>query len=349
MGTASFLVVSAQVVSSVTEEPVPIVSLGTPNLSSFYDADGDGVKEYYDLGKLSYGTTVLVKRYHWKAPGCYGSYVPIGVPDLSSQGNGMYGMLLHANNDGFPDFSGFVFYDASPIHIALSETDGAYRLMNRAYSAYPLDVNHDGLPDLFAFNATDWDILYQNPDGTFTATRIDTLSRVQADSLVARKAEEADGKFDTGGLPSLRDGMFVGGGHVTDESYKFTQAIDVNRDGYMDLVGPRTIFYNMGDNRFVASRQPGELTVKDLNGDGIPDYIYNDTEGKRVYTRTYLGGDRFEEQTLVKDLDVTDIHCYDFDKDGDLDILLTFNYNEQFGFSFLVFAENKGNGSFESH
>lgn len=349
MGTASFLVVSAQVVSSVTEEPVPIASLGTPNLSSFYDADGDGVKEYYDLGKLSYGTTVLVKRYHWKAPGCYGSYVPIGVPDLSSQGNGMYGMLLHANNDGFPDFSGFVFYDASPIHIALSETDGAYRLMNQAYSAYPLDVNHDGLPDLFAFNATDWDILYQNPDGTFTATRIDTLSRVQADSLVARKAEEADGKFDTGGLPSLRDGMFVGGGHVTDESYKFTQAIDVNRDGYMDLVGPRTIFYNMGDNRFVASRQPGELTVKDLNGDGIPDYIYNDTEGKRVYTRTYLGGDRFEEQTLVKDLDVTDIHCYDFDKDGDVDILLTFNYNEQFGFSFLVFAENKGNGSFEIH
>lgn len=134
-----------------------------------------------------------------------------------------------------------------------------------------------------------------------------------------------------------------------DESYKFTQAIDVNRDGYMDLVGPRTIFYNMGDNRFVASRQPGELTVKDLNGDGIPDYIYNDTEGKRVYTRTYLGGDRFEEQTLVKDLDVTDIHCYDFDKDGDVDILLTFNYNEQFGFSFLVFAENKGNGSFEIH
>ncbi len=123
----------------------------------------------------------------------------------------------------------------------------------------------------------------------------------------------------------------------------------MNRDGYMDLVGPRTIFYNMGDNRFVASRQPGELTVKDLNGDGIPDYIYNDTEGKRVYTRTYLGGDRFEEQTLVKDLDVTDIHCYDFDKDGDVDILLTFDYLSSSGFSFLVFAENKGRGDFAIH
>lgn len=166
---------------------------------------------------------------------------------------------------------------------------------------------------------------------------------------MARKAEEADGKFDISDLPSLRDGMFIGGSPTVDESYKFTQAIDVNRDGYMDLVGPRTIFYNMGDNRFVASPQPGELTVKDLNGDGIPDYIYNDTEGKRVYTRTYLGGDRFEEQTLMKDLDVTNIHCYDFDKDGDVDILLTFDYLSSSTFSFLVFAENTGKGKFAIH
>ena len=57
----------------------------------------------------------------------------------------------------------------------------------------------------------------------------------------------------------------------------------MNRDGYMDLVGPRTIFYNMGDNRFVASRQPGELTVKDLNGDGVIDYGNNtvDNPGDR--------------------------------------------------------------------
>ena len=94
---------------------------------------------------------------------------------------------------------------------------------------------------------------------------------------------------------------------------------------------------------------PGDIKFKDLNGDGIPDYIYNDTEGKRVYTRTYLGGDRFEEQTLVKDLDVTDIHCYDFDKDGDVDILLTFDYLYSSSFSFLLFAENTGGGHFTLH
>lgn len=321
--------------------PVLLKSLGETSTEWFYDADGDGVKEYYKMDSGS-----LKGRYHWRAPGCYAQDLLWDLPFTSLDEDRM---MTHLNNDGVPDFANRAFTDFSKIKVALSGADGTYTLMDGSNSAYPLDVNHDGLPDLFAFNNTDWSILYQNPDGTFTATRIDTLSRVQADSLVARKAEEADGKFDTGGLPSLRDGMFVGGSPEVDESYKFTQAIDVNRDGYMDLVGPRTIFYNMGDNRFVASPQPGELTVKDLNGDGIPDYIYNDTEGKRVYTRTYLGGDRFEEQTLMKDLDVTNIHCYDFDKDGDVDILLTFDYLSSSTFSFLVFAENTGKGKFAIH
>lgn len=342
MGAASFLLSPAQ--QLLTDGSVPLESLYISDLSFFYDADGDGVKEYYAIGEGQWRNEN--NRYVWRAPGCY---VRENALDLPWSYQNESRILVNLNNDGVPDFSNRDFTDFGTLEIALSQGDGTYRLMNQAYSAYPLDVNHDGLPDLFSFNATDWDILYQNPDGTFTATRIDTLSRVQADSLVARKAEEADGKFDTGGLPSLRDGMFVGGSPEVDESYKFTQAIDVNRDGYMDLVGPRTIFYNMGDNRFVASRQPGELTVKDLNGDGIPDYIYNDTEGKRVYTRTYLGGDRFEEQTLVKDLDVTDIHCYDFDKDGDVDILLTFDYLYSSSFSFLLFAENTGGGHFTLH
>ena len=322
--------------------PVLLGRFGEISSDWLYDADGDGRKEYYMVDREKN----VKARYHWHVPGRYALDFKLDLPFTYLQEDRM---MTHLNNDGVPDFANPVFTDLRKIEIALSGADGTYTLMDGSNSAYPLDVNHDGLPDLFAFNNTDWSILYQNPDGTFTPTRIDTLSRVQADSLVARKAEEADGKFDISDLPSLRDGMFIGGSPTVDESYKFTQAIDVNRDGYMDLVGPHTIFYNMGDNRFVASPQPGELTVKDLNGDGIPDYIYNDTEGKRVYTRTYLGGDRFEEQTLMKDLDVTNIHCYDFDKDGDVDILLTFDYLSSSTFSFLVFAENTGKGKFAIH
>lgn len=322
--------------------PVLLEGLGGNNSDFFYDADGDGKKEYYKVDSENN----FKARYHWRAPGCYAQDFLLDLPFTYLQEDRM---MTHLNNDGIPDFANRAFADFRKIEIALGGADGTYTLMDGCNSAYPLDVNHDGLPDLFAFNNTDWSIFYQNPDGTFTATRIDTISRVQADSLVAQKAEEANGKFDISDLPSLRDGMFIGGSPTVDESYKFTQAIDVNRDGYMDLVGPRTIFYNVGDNRFVASPQPGELTVKDLNGDGIPDYIYNDTEGKRVYTRTYLGGDRFEEQTLMKDLDVTNIYCYDFDKDGDVDILLTFDYLSSSTFSFLVFAENTGKGKFTIH
>lgn len=322
--------------------PVLLGKFGNISTAWLYDADGDGKKEYYRIDKDG----KFKARYHWHAPGCYAQDFLLDLPFTYLDEDRV---MMHLNNDGIPDFANRAFADFRKIEIALGGADGTYTLMDGCNSAYPLDVNHDGLPDLFAFNNTDWSILYQNPDGTFTPTRIDTLSRVQADSLVARKAEEADGKFDISDLPSLRDGMFIGGSPTVDESYKFTQAIDVNRDGYMDLVGPRTIFYNMGDNRFVASPQPGELTVKDLNGDGIPDYIYNDTEGKRVYTRTYLGGDRFEEQTLMKDLDVTNIHCYDFDKDGDVDVLLTFDYLSSSTFSFLVFAENTGKGKFAIH
>ena len=322
--------------------PVLLGKFGNISTAWLYDADGDGKKEYYRIDKDG----KFKARYHWHAPGRYARDFLLDLPFTYLDEDRM---MTHLNNDGIPDFANRAFADFRKIEIALGGADGTYTLMDGCNSAYPLDVNHDGLPDLFAFNNTDWSIFYQNPDGTFTATRIDTLSRVQADSLVAQKAEEANGKFDISDLPSLSDGMFIGGSPTVDISYKFTQAIDVNRDGYMDLVGPRTIFYNVGDNRFVASPQPGELTVKDLNGDGIPDYIYNDTEGKRVYTRTYLGGDRFEEQTLMKDLDVTNIYCYDFDKDGDVDILLTFDYLSSSTFSFLVFAENTGKGKFTIH
>lgn len=322
--------------------PVLLGKFGNISTAWLYDADGDGKKEYYRIDKDG----KFKARYHWHAPGRYARDFLLDLPFTYLDEDRM---MTHLNNDGIPDFANRAFADFRKIEIALGGADGTYTLMDGCNSAYPLDVNHDGLPDLFAFNNTDWSIFYQNPDGTFTATRIDTISRVQADSLVAQKAEEANGKFDISDLPSLSDGMFIGGSPTVDISYKFTQAIDVNRDGYMDLVGPRTIFYNVGDNRFVASPQPGELTVKDLNGDGIPDYIYNDTEGKRVYTRTYLGGDRFEEQTLMKDLDVTNIYCYDFDKDGDVDILLTFDYLSSSTFSFLVFAENTGKGKFTIH
>ncbi len=136
-----------------------------------------------------------------------------------------------------------------------------------------------------------------------------------------------------------RDGIGI-------SSIGFTSSVDVNKDGFPDLVGPRTIFLNIGNNKFIASPQSGDMTMKDLNGDKIPDYIFYDEDTKIVSTLIYKGNGEFKEQTLIENLCISNMYCYDFDKDGDVDILLAFDYLDATSYAFLVFCENDGEGNF---
>lgn len=316
------------------------------NSQIFYDINGDGIKEYY--GEAYTGHREWTSGWNrWISPGAFVLDREQEWP-FRHQPNNEYS-YEHYNNDGYPDFPNKYAQQYETTPIAISTTDSTFTIYDKANTVYPTDMNNDGRIDLFSYNEHDWNILYQTADGSFVKTRIDTLSRVSADSIISEKLELGSREFDASSIPSLRNGMFMGDAVEMDKTFLFTQSIDINHDGFTDLVGPRSIFYNMGDNRFVYSNQPGEITVKDLNNDGIPDFIYNDTENKRVYTRIYLGDEKYEENTLAKDLEVSDIHCYDFDKDGDVDILLTFDYNKKFEFAFLVFAENQGKGKFAIH
>ena len=307
----------------------------------YYDSDGDGIKEAYSEKKI----------YRWQD----GMFV---LQDEPSNTVSNVTLGLHVNNDGVLDFdsgSGFLISDGQGSYAVIPASGSPdYSYSNPGIAPGVLfDVDNDGRKDLFAYNNNDWSIHYQNPDGTFSVTRVDTMSQVQIDSLLSQKwKEESTGpNFVTSdGIPSITGDMFVrDAGSIGARAFDFTRSLDINKDGYMDLVGPITVLYNLGENRFIATTQPGELTVKDLNGDFIPDYIYNVDEGKRIYTRVYQGGQEFKEQTLVQDLAVSDIYCYDFDKDGDVDILLTFNYTDTFGFSFLLMCENDGKGNFTLH
>lgn len=67
MGAASFLLSPAQ--QLLTDGSVPLESLYISDLSFFYDADGDGVKEYYAIGEGQWRNEN--NRYVWRAPGCY--------------------------------------------------------------------------------------------------------------------------------------------------------------------------------------------------------------------------------------------------------------------------------------
>lgn len=296
----------------------------------FYDLDQDGVLEaFVRSGNLS-GDFVKWdgdKFKQYQKLNLYGEY------------------LFSGNNDGIPD----AYAETYQSPTILSRPDSSFVSFPDFECYGALDINNDGLKDFFGLNNFNWSIYYQNQDGSFTKTVIDTLSRNDVDSLLYKRWNytHTGGHVVSSGIPSLSDEMFADGGESNSyPNYKFVKSIDVNMDGYIDLVGVRNIFYNMGDNRFISVSQPGDVIVRDLTGDDYPDYIYNDTENKKIYTRIYQGKGELKDQVLMKDLDVSNVYCYDFDKDGDVDILLTFNYTDKFQYSYLVLCINDGKGNF---
>ena len=216
-----------------------------------------------------------------------------------------------------------------------------------------VDLNNDGLVDAYAVgnyeNYYEKHLEFQSADGSFTKSAIEFINTAEPDSALLEQWDKRvySSAILTSGIPDMRKEMFVGdGGPVNDEQLS---GIDVNKDGFIDLVSSSTIFYNLGENRYSVATQPGEFVTKDVNGDGVLDFIYNDKESGRVYTRIYQGGGEWKEQTLMSDIELSKIYCYDFDKDEDVDILLAFDYNQKFQYSFLVFCENEGNGNFIIH
>ena len=126
-------------------------------------------------------------------------------------------------------------------------------------------------------------------------------------------------------------------------------AIDLDRNGLIDLMSSTTgaVLYNLGDYRFLKGQFPGQVTVKDLNGDGIMDYIIYDATNKIVTLQIYEGDGMFKTQTLMQNMAISNVWCYDFDNDGDVDVLLPFDYTKTSGYAYLVFFRNDGNNTFK--
>ena len=314
----------------------------------FHDIDGDGIKEFID------GYTSV---YKWADNEIVDTKEEI-LPDI---GTSDQVQPIHWNNDGVLDFyktdpNMSDVYMSTKLYIS---KDGEYGL---SPEELPLDfrsvtdINNDGLKDFYTTKAAvdgyhgRYSIYYQCRDGSFFESDVELVSDAKSDSTFLQQWVRPyyGGATFMGGLPNLSEEMFVGGsGPMNNESQ--LEGIDINRDGFIDLVSSSTILYNMGNGFFAVANQPGEFIIKDVNGDAISDFIYNDVESGRVYTRIYQGNGEWKEQTLISDIELSKIFCYDFDKDEDIDILLTFDYNQDFQYSFLVLCENDGTGNFIIH
>lgn len=144
------------------------------------------------------------------------------------------------------------------------------------------------------------------------------------------------------------------------QTFNHFQSIDLNSDGLMDYIDPTSGAYyeNIGSDRLVVGTYGGKITTRDFNGDGLYDFLVFNPQEKTVtvYISSPAGGEA-NEQVLLKGLYCSEnIFCYDFDKDGDIDIMIPIDYFyidgknvKSNGGSYLVMMENDGSGKFKMH
>lgn len=123
-----------------------------------------------------------------------------------------------------------------------------------------------------------------------------------------------------------------------------TSVLDFNGDGFEDLMDGTYSYFNLGNNTLLIGSNPGSLYLADLTGNGLLDYV----RFKKNQIDLYLnktGSTQLEKKTLLSGTKFNNAFFYDFDKDGDTDILLLIPGSDYLIFQFY---RNDGNGVFKS-
>jgi enediyne biosynthesis protein E4 len=209
---------------------------------------------------------------------------------------------------------------------------GIFDTTSKSLGVAMLDYDHDGWPDLFVANDTQPNKLYRNRrDGTFEDVAV-YAGVAFSDDGKARAGMGVDAAdFDNSGVAGLaitnfddemmalyRPGakgvykdaaMQTGIGSVSRNSLGFgCMFLDANLDGYLDLAAVNghidETVRNIAGNHGYA--QPPHLFLRDARGN------FRDVAGQ-------VGGG-FAQPKVARGL-----ACGDFDRDGDIDLLLTTN------------------------
>lgn len=223
-------------------------------------------------------------------------------------------------------------------------------LRYRLSDAVVADFNRDGRKDIFLFYSAGWAqpyepfALLQMADGTFV---------VQPFNVVTDPAEIAQAQFSDGGNGSFTNtsvnmsGMAGGDkGNSYSESVRM-EAIDINMDGYPDLIDPEgNTFISLPDGRYYSAAIAGSVTVADINGDGIKDLVVFDENTGDVILNLSRGTAGFDRKVLFSNTNVTDVVCRDLDGDKVVDILLLADTPKAQDYAYLIFFRNNGDGTF---
>lgn len=306
----------------------------------WYDIDGDGVKEWF---------VAPYTKYEGNTYKTYGGL---------SKFNADYAGARSLNNK-FPTISGWVKYSPAHDMTVYSKSDKKIYTVNgtdatlvaeTAYAPALLDFNNDGSPDFWldsniAGNVTPDHILTADANGVLQTENLVTITPNEYYNYVISKPSSGLGS----GLSFVGD---TPDKSKTPGTFSTYDLIDLNNDGYLDFVNGTTGRYllNTGDGRYMDDTFGGTVIFRDFDGDGITDMLSYDDSEKSI--SVYL--QRFDGNTVTRQLFKglkcgKQVWCRDFDRDGDIDILVPFNSSDNGGQSYLVMFENTGNGSFKKH
>lgn len=328
------------------------------SLKSFYDIDGDGILEVV-------GGTDRVGYSEQNAPivsKTNGTLVKI-INTENLANNWFYNLVMYHNTTGPYIFEENYYEQYNARNMRLWEYASFKQLPPVA--SYGIDLNNDGLltyiGDINADDST-FTVWKQKKDGSFYKTKISYTSDVSQikSSAISNCAPSGLGS----NVGSLGDGMFVRSKENTmvdwdeeiseakssrtiaidgENSRSFIKSADFNGDGRIDFVRGSYIFYNLGNDKFFLSPHVGTIYPADLNGDGLLDYIDFGNGNVDLYL-AQPDGKLSEKKTIFSNEAMQNAFFGDFDKDGDVDILLFVPTSEA---TYTVFFRNDGNGVFK--
>ena len=357
-----------RIVATVTQQDADLSQVCITRLSSvtpsssmakdithFYDTDGDGLKEYFYSGS----EMICFNRFHNGVPFLYESLpVDLWYNPVFKMGD--------FNGDGKIDFA---YCNNSSkewkSRIYLSNADGSYEL-HQNMPATIADFNMDGRKDFVDLEKY---VNGEDPVDNRLAGWIQLAGGVwkqndlyfYSQKMLENKREEILDSEEGGRsvlaldastvLNSMKANWYI---PPTTATLTYSQSneveIDLNKDGFTDLIMTKNgkILSCLGENKYLSMPLSGQFLVCDLNNDQISDFIHFDGGAKTVKTLVYNPAKKqFEEEVLMTGIKLDrQVFCYDFDRDGDLDILLPVSNSLEGGYSFLAIAENNGKGKF---
>ncbi|MBR5803486.1 MAG: VCBS repeat-containing protein [Bacteroidaceae bacterium] len=310
------------------------------SIMDFYDVDGDKILEWKN--NLSIYKINLEDHIAYE----YAKY-PQNINE---------GTWTNLNNDGLIDIHGSK-YTFIGIPAGYKEVNSLTSSIENNFSRQMcFDYDNDGFPNILnSSSRREISTIYDNEEPLMTSVWIKTPD--ERDQIIEYRNNS--GIVSQSASVALSFNNVVSSTTSSETIYPHLSSynIDVNGDGIEDYIDCSQGVYiqGMGDGNGIYNDLGGAVQVVDLDNDGNTELIAWDNKSQSILAYFLQKNGIIESKKIFSGAIGNILASHDFDKDGDIDILLTFDYCTKIdygndpGGSFLVLVENLGNRKFKNH